>query len=446
MSAAGPAGPPAPALARATERKIRFQGRAVRALAVLGLLFLGLVTLLLIGVDVGPVPFVTGLVLATLPVPLYVFLALRVDRFEPEPIRLLAWAFFWGASAATLIALILNTAGQAVVGAHFGSEWGELYGGSISAPIVEESAKGVVLFLIYRWRRWQLDGVLDGIVYAAMVGLGFAMTENVLYYSRAATEGGVPLAATFFMRGVLSPFGHPVFTAMTGIGLALAATTHRGWLRGTAPALGLGAAIVLHSLWNTSATVGDGVGFVGVYFLIMVPLFFGLVLVAVVAMGREGRVLREHLRPELESGVLSAGDVELLSSLRDRRRLLRAARRDGRPARRAAKAFQLAATDLAFQRRRVARGLPPGTPTPEADARTFAQALGALGESLGPNVQALRAEAQRAMEWRAAYAARAGAPVESAAPAPAAGWYPDPWRQARLRWWDGGAWTGHVTQ
>ncbi|MDX6649292.1 MAG: protease PrsW, partial [Solirubrobacteraceae bacterium] len=141
--------PATPALAQA-KRKVRFQGRAIRALAVIGLVLIGLITLLLIGVDVGPVAFLTGLVAATVPVPIYVLLALRIDRFEPEPLRLLAWAFFWGATVATFIALVLNTAGQAIVGANFGSDVGELYGGSISAPVVEESAKGFVLFLIYR--------------------------------------------------------------------------------------------------------------------------------------------------------------------------------------------------------------------------------------------------------------------------------------------------------
>ena len=176
MSVPGPVS--TPALAPAAERRIKFQGRAVRVLAIIGLVLAGLVTLLVIGIDAGPVGFLTGLVLATVPVPIYVFLALRIDRFEPEPLRLLAWAFFWGATVATFIALVLNTVGQAVVGAQFGADVGELYGGSISAPVVEESAKGFVLFLIYRWRRWQLDSVLDGMVYAAMVGLGFAMTRT----------------------------------------------------------------------------------------------------------------------------------------------------------------------------------------------------------------------------------------------------------------------------
>jgi RsiW-degrading membrane proteinase PrsW (M82 family) len=429
-----------PALAQATARRIRFQGRAVRVLAVLGLVLAGLVTLLLIGVTVGPIAFVTGLLLATVPVPIYVFLALRIDRFEPEPLRLLAWAFFWGASASTLIALILNTAGQALVGAHFGSDVGEIYGGSVSAPIVEESAKGFVLFLIYRWRRWHLDGVLDGMVYAAMVGLGFAMTENILYYSHAAVDGGVPLAATFFMRGVLAPFTHPVFTCMTGIGFGLAVTTKRRWVRVVAPAAGLLTAMALHSLWNTSATVEGGAAFVGVYFLIMVPVFFGLVSVALVATGKEGKIVSEYLRPEIAAGILTPGDVELLSSLRDRRRARKAAKRDGRDALRAMKAFQLAATELAFQRHRAAQDLPTGTGARAAAERRFAEALRVLGENLGPSVQELRAQAEQRMAWRAAYAAQAAA--RAALPPP--GWHADPWGQARLRWWDGRAWTGHV--
>jgi protease PrsW len=429
------------ALARTTARNIRFQGRAVRLLAVIGLVLIGLITLLLIGVDVGPVSLATGLVLATVPVPIYVFLALRIDRFEPEPLRLLAWAFFWGATAATFIALIVNTAGQALVGSQFGSDVGEIYGGSVSAPIVEESAKGVVLYLIYRWRRWQLDGVLDGMVYAAMVGLGFAMTENVLYYSNAAVEGGVPLAATFFLRGVLAPFTHPVFTCMTGIGLGLAVVSPHRWVRMLAPAAGLLLAIGLHSLWNTSATVGDGSAFVGVYFLIMVPIFFGLIAVAAVSMQREGRIVAEQLQPEIDAGILAAGDVELLTSLRSRRRTVQAAKRDGPEARRAMRAFQLAATELAFQRHRAARGLATGAPDSAQAEREFVEALNELGRRLGPNVQQLRGQAEQAMRWRAAYAAAQHWPAGSAAPA---AWYADPWGQARLRWWDGRAWTGHV--
>src|SRR5205809_319359 len=81
-----------------------------------------------------------------------------------------------------------------------------------------------------RWllfRRREFDGVVDGIVLAGLSGLGFAFTENVLYFGRAflagqeqsLTTGFFAVGFTFVLRGVLSPFAHPLFTAMTGIGL-----------------------------------------------------------------------------------------------------------------------------------------------------------------------------------------------------------------------------------
>ena len=164
-----------------------------------------------------------------------------------------------GATGATLIALVVNTTGQDVVGGAFGAAVGQLYGGSLSALFVEEIAKAAVLYAIYRWRRHEFDGVLDGIVYAGMVGLGFAFTENVLYYGRTALEGGDVLAATFFVRGVMAPFAHPLFTSLTGLGLGLAALREGAPWR-VAPVVGLFGAMVLHSLWNTSAGLAGASG------------------------------------------------------------------------------------------------------------------------------------------------------------------------------------------
>src|SRR5256714_9296444 len=160
------------------------------ACVLVGLL-LGLLTLLLIGLGTGLVPLLFGFVLATLPVPIYVALALWIARFEPEPPWTLATAFFWGALVAIFIAFVLNTLGGTIVGVALGDNAGELFASVISAPIVEESSKALVLFGLFFWKRDEFDGVIDGIVYAAMVGLGFAMTENIQYYGTAAREGNV---------------------------------------------------------------------------------------------------------------------------------------------------------------------------------------------------------------------------------------------------------------
>ncbi len=411
-----------------------------RLLAITGaitLVLIGLITLLIIGAEVGPIGLVTGLVLATVPLPLYLALALWIDRFEPEPIRMLAWAFFWGATAATFFALILNTVGQSVVSSEFGSSFGEVYGSSISAPVVEESAKGIVLLAIYRWRRSELNGVLDGIVYASMVGLGFATTENVLYYGNsAAGANGVPLEATFFMRGVLSPFAHPVFTAMTGIGFGIAVASGRP-LRRLAPAIGLLGAMLLHSLWNSSAGVGDGAGFVGVYFLIMIPIFIAVIVVSIVARRREGRMVRHQLQPELASGQLTADDVRSLSSVKTRRRAVKEAKRGGLGAGR--KQFQEVATELAFLRHRMAKGAKHARGVDPVAAEA----------ALRSHMLELRAGLPGAPAGVLAAAPAAEAGTPAAAPATATqttapDWYADPWGQARVRYWDGTAWTGHT--
>ena len=58
------------------------------------------------------------------------------------------------------------------------------------APIVEEALKAAILVRFYLARKDEFDGVVDGVIYAAMVGLGFAFAENVDYYGRAFQQGG----------------------------------------------------------------------------------------------------------------------------------------------------------------------------------------------------------------------------------------------------------------
>ncbi|MBV9927916.1 MAG: PrsW family intramembrane metalloprotease [Acidobacteria bacterium] len=333
---------------------------ALAAAAVLAALLTGLCTLWLIGYETGVVPFLAGLVAATLPVPVYVTLVLWLDRYEPEPPWMLAAAFFWGALVAVFFALIINSLGVAFVAAVAGDSVGESYGMVISAPLVEETAKALVLFALFFFKRDEFDGVTDGVIYAAMVGLGFAMTENVKYYGMAVAEHNA--LGVFIVRGVFSPFAHPLFTGMTGIGLGLASQTVKGWVKFLAPLFGFAAAVVLHAAWNASARLTsayeDGAYVLLTYFLVMMPTFFGMLLVIFLSLRREGRVLREHLRPDVLRGLITEADYQSLCSVFGRAgSTCRAFSRGGYTRWRARVRYNRAASELAFHRSRVARGI-----------------------------------------------------------------------------------------
>ena len=202
-----------------------------------GLLVLGSLTS-----DTGAVGFAIGLSLALLPLPVVIGAFRWLDRYEPEPRGLLLFAFFWGATVAALAAAVLNTASVIAI-ARTGGENGLDATAVLVAPWVEEAAKGAAVLLVLLFRRREFDGVVDGIVLAGLAGIGFAFTENVLYFGRAflagqeesLTTGFFAAGLTFVLRGVLSPFAHPLFTAMTGIGLGIAAHTSSAVTRWLAP-------------------------------------------------------------------------------------------------------------------------------------------------------------------------------------------------------------------
>jgi protease PrsW len=331
----------------------------VAIVAALVALLLALIVLLIIGIETGPVALLIGLVSATIPVPLYLMLVLWIDRYESEPLWMLATAFFWGALVAVLIALIFNTAsGLGVALVTESMEAGQAFAAVISAPIVEECAKGFILFILF-FKKDEFDGVVDGVVYAAMAGLGFAMTENIQYYGRAMVESGSGgLTAVFILRGTVSPFAHPLFTSMTGIGLGLARQSSNTLVKLLLPPLGLLMAICMHAIWNGSAVLFGGLGFLLTYLVIMVPAFVIILTVIIVALRREGRVVREFLHPDLQGGRLTESEYQQLCSIRGRMGAsFNALSRGGFGSWRASRQANQLASELAFHRSRVSRGL-----------------------------------------------------------------------------------------
>lgn len=331
----------------------------VAIIALMFALLLALIVLLLIGAETGLVELIIGMICATLPVPIYVMLLLWIDRYEAEPLWMLATSFFWGALVAVFIALIFNTGIQIIAAAASNDEEvGATVGAVISAPIVEESAKALILLILFFWKKDEFDGIVDGIVYAGMAGLGFAMTENILYYGRAIQKGPEFLTVVLILRGMAAPFAHPLFTSMTGIGLGWSRQSHGGFIKIAAPFLGFILAILMHAAWNGSAVFGGGIGFFVTYFMVMGPAFVITLMVIYFSLRREGRIVQEFLYPDYQKGLFNQYEYEKLCTVRGRMGMSwHAFWSHGFSGWRLQRRCNQMASELAFHRSRVARGI-----------------------------------------------------------------------------------------
>jgi RsiW-degrading membrane proteinase PrsW (M82 family) len=333
----------------------------------------------LIGIETGPVALFLGLLAATIPVPIYVALVLWIDRYEAEPLWMLATAFLWGALFAPFFAFLFNTIGAVLVTLLAGEKAGEAFAAVISAPIVEEIGKALILFIFFFWKKDEFDGVVDGIVYASLAALGFAMTENILYYGRAALGGGESLTLTFMIRGLFAPYSHPLFTSVTGIGLGLARQSNNTAVKILTPVAGLLTAIFMHSIWNGAAVFGGNSVFVLTYIAVMIPAFIIMLVVIGFALRREGRVVREFLVIDLERGFLTSEEYNELGSIRGRMgSSYNAFSRSGVKGWRARRRFNQLASELAFHRSRVARGVYSGEDDVLAQETAYLHALQGL--------------------------------------------------------------------
>jgi protease PrsW len=330
----------------------------------------GIVVLLWIGGKIGPAALGIGLAAAIIPVPVLVACFIWLDRYEPEPIRNLVFCLAWGATVAAIGSI--------------GLEWLETVGLNrvklsqdllpvLGAPLAEESMKalGPVLLLVVTKRR-AFSGVVDGIVYCGLSATGFAMLENILYlgglgYGANAEKGGTAagvagLISVFIGRILLSGFAHPLFTAMTGIGLGVAARAADRRVRWLAPLAGLLVAMLLHGLWNLMSVLATNLHQLSVllygYFSVMMPIFLGMVGFALYIRSSEGRLTQRILPEYVRAGWLSPPEVASLATIGRRLAARHWARRvSGEQGAAAMRGYQFAATQLALLRDGMLRGL-----------------------------------------------------------------------------------------
>jgi RsiW-degrading membrane proteinase PrsW (M82 family) len=362
-----PAGqPPATAVAR---RRVGWL-RGLMLGAVIAVIAGSAIAMLLkLGQNLGAQALLIGLVAAILPVPVLVACFLWLDRYEPEPTLYLILCFGWGASVATYTALEVNTRAS-----HAFESWGlpDALVAVLVAPFIEELMKALfpILLLVFRRREW--SGITDGIVYCGLSAVGFAMVENILYlgghgYAAGAHQygpatGAQNLFAIFIVRILFTGFAHPLFTSMTGVGLGIAARSADRRVRVLAPLAGLLVAMMLHGTWNLMPSLAVALkqnlillyGYIGV----MMPIFFGMVGLAVWLRGWEGRLTERRLPDYVRAGWLTPPEVASLGSLGRRHSARRWARRvAGDPGLKAMRGYQFATTRLALLRDGIQRGL-----------------------------------------------------------------------------------------
>jgi RsiW-degrading membrane proteinase PrsW (M82 family) len=283
---------------------------------------------------------ITAVLAATVPTAIYGLLIWWLDRYEKEPLWLIAVAFLWGSLPAIGLAVVFELGLQAPLSASpLGPDltsWG-------LAPLVEEPVKAVALIGLFMLARYEFDGPLDGIVYGSLVGFGFSMTENLLYFLRYDAS----LGALFWVRSVFFGLNHALFTSM--VGLALGAVRYRrsrssGLL---AFAGGLTLAILFHSLHNYAVRYQ----FAGLFFSWLVQSSGVIVVlaVAVLAWRNEQRWIEQELGDEVRAGVISAADyAEIASPARRVRRQIHALLASGWTRYRQTRHLHQLATELAF--------------------------------------------------------------------------------------------------
>ncbi|MFQ5399101.1 MAG: PrsW family intramembrane metalloprotease [Anaerolineae bacterium] len=257
--------------------------------------------------------FALSVVAAVIPTMFYVSLIYWVDRYEKEPWWLLAAAFLWGAIPSIIIALLFNTLFSLPVYLLAGEVTGDALTASFIAPPVEESVKGMALLGILLLWRHEIDSPLDGIIYGAMVGMGFAMVENVAYFVTVFGEGGAEAwGINIFMRAIIFGLNHALFTSMTGLGIAAARLTVRSAARFVLPFAGWMTAVLLHFLHNFSLSFNNTLCFValisdwGGVWLTLAIIFWALL--------QERRWMRRYLAEEVRSGYLTVSQYETASS------------------------------------------------------------------------------------------------------------------------------------
>jgi RsiW-degrading membrane proteinase PrsW (M82 family) len=296
---------------------------------------------------------------ALIPTAAYVLFVWWLDRYEKEPLWLLAMAFFWGAVPAALFSVVFELLFDIPIYAIGGEGLAaNLVSVSISAPLIEESCKGIALIGLVLLFGREFDSLLDGIVYGAMIGFGFAMTEDIVaYFIPILSEEGLSAGlVNIFLRTIIFGLNHGFWTGITGAAVAYARLSRDWGRRLLVPLCGWALAVALHGIHNAGATLAEHTVCLSLGLSLVVDWggVLLLLLVAISALRKESRWIQRGLKEEVRRGAFSQQEFELVRSA-GRRLAVRwqARRHGGREAYRTVGRYFQCATELAFKKQHL---------------------------------------------------------------------------------------------
>jgi RsiW-degrading membrane proteinase PrsW (M82 family) len=300
--------------------------------------------------------WVVAILGALIPTVVYVLFIWWLDRYEKEPLWLLGLAFFWGAVPAALISVLLELLFDVPIYAVGGESLiANLASVSINAPLVEESAKGIALIGLVLVFPREFDDVLDGIIYGALIGFGFAFTENIgAYFLPILRAEGLTAGLTnIFLRSVVFGFNHAFWTGLVGAAVGVARLASTWTRRIVIPVAGWALAVWLHGLHNAAVTLVEQT--LGISLFVSLILTWGglllLLIIAMLVLRRESLWIERGLIEEVRRGALSPQEFDLLRSAGKRLRVRwQALGRGGRPAYHSVGRYYQCATELAFRK------------------------------------------------------------------------------------------------
>jgi RsiW-degrading membrane proteinase PrsW (M82 family) len=342
------------------------------------------------GISPGGLALSWGL-LALYATPVF-FLVYALDLYEREPISLVIGALLWGAVAATTLAGFANDGWGLVVARVGGPEFAARWTAALTAPVAEETLKGLGVVLIYLIAPEEIDDMMDGFVYGAVCGLGFAVVEDVFYFMGVFGGRTNGILQGFFVRVVASGlYSHVLYTGLVGMGIGYFVSRRQRtpFGRRLTVVTGLWAAAMLgHFLWNSPLLdLFPARPWMGADWLMIpvatsvkgLPLLGFVALAVILARRRERRWLRGALATEIGAGGVSAEELETLEHPRRRRAAVREMRtRAGSRAAGLLRRLQREQVNLAMIRSKVAADDDPALLEQRATCRSLRDALGAI--------------------------------------------------------------------